>query len=187
MSGEKYYELLDQDIQNLTYFENPSSNVCWYGLHKDPEAIKYIENPTEEMWLYALNQQGCLLGYAKNNQTFNMCKTAIKQNWYAVSYVEIPNMALYKKAIKINVCAILYIKNPNVELYTYAKTRPDFNNIKFYNLPISNISFNRNIIEKKIYEDCVEIVKQNILDIKRLHKYAVCLAGLTYAILAESN
>lgn len=102
-------------------------------------------------------------GLLNNEQTEELCMSAIYDNCFAIKFVINPTLKMCKEVIKINPCVIKFIHNATDEIYKYLLER-------YSGYPVLKYITNQN------YDLCIYAVKCNPKNIKYVadQKYLHC-------------
>lgn len=107
-------------LKNILDFDKLPDSTWIFILQDDYNALKYIKNQTYDICKEAIKQNGLALQYIKK-QTKKLCVAAIKQNGLALQYVK-PDIYIYLNhmiddlAVKQNGLAIQYVHNQNDDI-----------------------------------------------------------------------
>lgn len=108
---------IETDPAYIRRIKNPCETLVLKAIQKNPNLIQYIKKPSEVVCLETVKLQGGLLGFLSPRQrTPHVCLEAVRQNGYALQFVEHQTEQICLEAVRQKGWALAYVHHPTPEI-----------------------------------------------------------------------
>ncbi len=101
LSEKEKVQLMEVEPSYFRFIKNPSDEVIWKAVEKQPSNLSNIDNQSYELCIMAIKIDPLVIRYC-NIQTEYMKECAIEQNWLSIAFIENPSMDNIKRAIELS-------------------------------------------------------------------------------------